>query len=232
MVNKKIFNYLYDNNLKGTFVENCLYDYLCAKGFETCLVETNSKKKGFYNNKNQRFDEDESIIVPDIFAQRKYKEIFFIESKSRWIYEFSTNYIEEFAVPVKNVNSYIKFYKQVFPNSNLEGLAEVYISFSVVVYCDDNSGYITCYITPLRSLFSIEYVEEERNGENHLVWKKKNIKQISKCRIIDFTFDKKTEKFYNGFSDKDILSERETKYFKIKDIERIIQQWIFAENSW
>ena len=219
-----ISQYLTKTNDKGDFVEFCLYDYFMSKGLNVKLIKTTTG--------NQRFTDRYDIVVPDLLIQNNFKEIFFVESKSFWRFEYSGFDLSEFHIPIETMASYIKFYNEIFPNNKLEEYAEVYICFADVVYNEIYNGCVYLYFVPIKKLFSLDYREGlNHHKKNSYFWDATDIKRCKHVKV-DFKFDNRTTTFYSKFSSNIMKDYRETLKISTNSVRKIIEDWENQTWSW
>ena len=213
--------YILTNNEKGAIVENCLYDYFKSKNKFVRIMNTKTKNKV----KFQRFENNPKIIIPDLFVQSRYKELFFVESKSFWESAESSYTVTDFKIEKEKLLSYIEFYNCIFPKNELEGYAEVYVCFSHV-FCDSYcNGKIFSYFVPLKRLVSLDSSKTYVGFKVHSVWDYRDIVDNSRKVETEFRYDEGENRFYSNFSF-DILNEsRENLYVDENDIQDLINQW-------
>jgi len=222
------WNLSVDDDGKGEFVEYCLYDFFESSGHESALLDCGTNDNGDFI---QRMHEDTDIIIPDIISQNCYKELMFIESKSRWVNidKYPSGEIEDRKIKKKTYESYIRFNKEIFGESyRIMCPANVFMCFSTVRFSiKEGFGQINLNFVKFNDFINLRHTESFKNWPTtQYVWRESDLQEIShKNRKIGFEYSNNT--FYTKYSNN--VDGKQRKRFTVtnKSAKKLIQEWIY-----
>jgi len=216
------------SDFKGDFIEFVLYDYFESVGFSSRIMKVVDKN----GRVDQRLKENRKIIVPDLLCEKRYSEMIFIESKSRWTKD--TGGIAYWSIPEETFKSYELFYKEVYsPANQIMKPINFYICFSEVIHDWESRGKAVFYFVRMDDLRNMNPYRERNNPVSvSLEWSKQKIVENHKKKIsISFSYDSWNNIIQTKYCSDIYSKQRTTEYFTVNKYKRLFFDWMY-ENEY
>lgn len=213
---------------KGDFIEFVLYDYFESQGFNSRIMKAIDKN----GRVDQRLKENRKIIIPDLVCEKRYSEMIFIESKSRWTK--NTGGIAYWSIPEETFKSYELFYREIYsPANQIMKPINFYICFSEIIHDWKSRGKAIFYFVKMEDLRRMNpYKEKNENGTISLEWNKQKIVENHKRHLeIRFVYDFWDDVFQTRYCSDIYAKQRITEYFTINKYKRLFLDWMYENQS-